>query len=45
MTKKDKKPGRPPENIIRPIKDTPERLVQAIMLGEPKKIWKYKKQS
>lgn len=43
MTDKKKKTGRPPKNIIKPIKDTPERIAQAIMMSEPKKKWKYKK--
>ena len=43
MTDKKQKTGRPPKNIVEPIKDTPERVAAAIMQSEPKKKWKYKK--
>ena len=33
--------GRPVKNVIEPIKDSPENVAQAIMMGLPKKKWKY----
>ena len=41
--KTNKQAVRPAKNIIKPIKDRPEHGAQAIMKGEPKKNWKYKK--
>nr|VFK53733.1 MAG: hypothetical protein BECKTUN1418F_GA0071002_10281 [Candidatus Kentron sp. TUN]VFK57738.1 MAG: hypothetical protein BECKTUN1418D_GA0071000_10691 [Candidatus Kentron sp. TUN]VFK61591.1 MAG: hypothetical protein BECKTUN1418E_GA0071001_106814 [Candidatus Kentron sp. TUN] len=36
-----KSPGRPVENIIEPINDTPERVALSIMNGDPKTDWDY----
>ena len=36
--------GRPVKNVIEPIKDSPENVAQAIMMGVPKKKWKYFKE-
>lgn len=35
------KKGRPPKNIIKPIKDTPENVAAAISKEKPKKKWRY----
>lgn len=35
--------GRPVQNIIEPIKDSPENVVKSIMKTSPKKVWKYLK--
>nr|VFK58911.1 MAG: hypothetical protein BECKTUN1418F_GA0071002_11582 [Candidatus Kentron sp. TUN]VFK67913.1 MAG: hypothetical protein BECKTUN1418E_GA0071001_11691 [Candidatus Kentron sp. TUN] len=38
-----KSPGRPVENIVEPINDTPERVALSIMNGDPKMDWDYLK--
>ena len=41
MSKEPNHRGRPPKNIIMPIKDTSENVAKAIMQGPPKKSWSY----